>query len=101
MTTKEVLTQARDLIADKDAWTQGSLAADNDGRAVDPKDRSAVSWCAEGAIERVVPRRGTKLERDAGALLRGASGRVCASAFNDSKPHRSVIALFNRAIKAA
>ena len=47
---KQVLINARALIADPEHWTSGTLARDD--YHVDWYDHSATKWCAMGAIYR-------------------------------------------------
>jgi hypothetical protein len=49
---KQVLINARALIADPAHWTRGALARSADDNYVDWYDRSATKWCAQGAIYR-------------------------------------------------
>jgi hypothetical protein len=46
----QVLSRARELIADKKDWTQIVYARTKSGREVDAWDRRAVRFCAAGAI---------------------------------------------------
>lgn len=47
-----IIKDARDLIADRDCWTQGDAARDAEGRPVITISPKAVSFCALGAIFR-------------------------------------------------
>jgi hypothetical protein len=49
---KQILINARALIADPAHWSSGRLATAADGGQVDPCDPSATRWCAVGAIHR-------------------------------------------------
>ncbi|TKD50193.1 DUF6197 family protein [Sphingomonas baiyangensis] len=49
-TVADVLEAAAKLIEPEGAWTQGSLARDENGRMVLPRDADACCWCASGAI---------------------------------------------------
>src|SRR6185312_9304932 len=51
-TVSDVLEAAAELISTPDAWTTGCMARDRDGRSVPALSRSAVSFCAMGAIRR-------------------------------------------------
>ena len=48
MTTKQILTEARNLV--KQGWTQYQFAVDANGKDVDPTDCDAVEFCSLGAI---------------------------------------------------
>jgi hypothetical protein len=48
MTTKEQLIAGRERIAA--GWSQGAMAEDKDGMAVEVTDPTAVSFCALGAL---------------------------------------------------
>ena len=45
-----ILTEARQLIAEPEKWTQGAFARDRDGGAVDAEAEEARSFCAYGAL---------------------------------------------------
>lgn len=48
---RQIIEQARNLIADKDKWTQGALARDEDNHdLLSPTDMGAVKFCAIGAV---------------------------------------------------
>ena len=49
-TPRDLLVQARTLIARPEAWTQGAAARDADGEPVGVEHEDAVSWCATGAL---------------------------------------------------
>ena len=50
--TIRVLQRARQLVANKDTWTRGSLARDKDGEVINVDNRFAVCFCLEGAVHR-------------------------------------------------
>jgi hypothetical protein len=52
MEVHEVLNAAADLLERPGAWTQGSLARQENGRAIGPLEKSAKCWCVSGAILR-------------------------------------------------
>jgi hypothetical protein len=49
---KQVLINARALIADPAHWTRGTIARTANGRKVEWHDQSATKWCAMGAMYR-------------------------------------------------
>lgn len=49
---KQILIDARALIADKEHWTQDEQAQDQDGGSCEPTDKQAYCWCAQGALIR-------------------------------------------------
>ena len=49
-TPRDLLVEARTLIARPEAWTQGAAARDADGEPVGVEHEDAVSWCATGAL---------------------------------------------------
>jgi hypothetical protein len=51
MKASVILRAARDKIAPPGKWTQGRHARDFEGRGVNAMDKSAVCWCALGAVE--------------------------------------------------
>ena len=53
-TPRDLLVEARTLIARPEAWTQGAAARDADGEPVGVEHEDAVSWCATGALNCVM-----------------------------------------------
>ena len=49
-TARDILVEARSLIAKPVNWTQGTGARDTDGEPIGVEHQVAVSWCATGAI---------------------------------------------------
>jgi hypothetical protein len=88
------LQQARDLIADPKRWTTGTTARDVDGVPIHSRKPQAVSWCAIGAIQRVVPEH---LSFYAIQALVDACG-VEVSLVNDRYGHEAILTLFDNAI---
>jgi hypothetical protein len=54
LTVLSVLSQARELIRDDTRWCRMAPARDQLGDLVSPRNPKAVSFCAEGAVERIV-----------------------------------------------
>jgi hypothetical protein len=46
----EVLSAARELIADPEHWTQGTYAIENTGNEVYPDESNAYAFCSAGAL---------------------------------------------------
>lgn len=103
--TRLTLLLARVLITDPDCWTSGVLARDRTGRPVSPLDDAAASWCAQGALYRVVGgdiqayRRAIRvLEQSSQVLYKVSIRRV-----NDGPihfAHASVLGAFDHAVDA-
>jgi hypothetical protein len=99
-----ILRKAKDVIADPSHWTCGDYARDADGNSVFVDNRSAVSFCAIGALAFVTgttPRLAGEsqackfLERVA-----AENGRIWAHDIND-KGHSHAMAMIDRAIELA
>ena len=105
---KQVLIDARALIADPARWTMWMLASTERGRPVAWHDRSARRWCAVGAIHRaaldLIGNR-SQAVRIANEVIAGiaplASVRGSLPAVNDAEGHAAVIVLFDRALASA
>jgi hypothetical protein len=107
-----VLAEALNLISDESRWTQGSMARDNNGYPVKPRDPRAASWNILGAVaycsnsfglidpslirylddflDWKYPRDPTTIEDQPGRY-----NGVCD--FNDYHSHHSVVALLHEA----
>lgn len=118
MTTLQVLTAARDLIADEDNWTKGALARDRRGQelfSVPASGLPAVRWCATGACFECAP---DLDEKHMDAVFLALSDAIpgdpeClaeigqhyhalrVSKYNDQVTcsHQEILDLFNRAIE--
>lgn len=55
ITLVDYLTAARDKIADRNHWVQGTIAETKDGDIVDAKHTNAAKWCAIGSWRSVIP----------------------------------------------
>ena len=105
---KQVLINARALIADPAHWTTGTLAYTADGHHVDWYDYSATKWCALGAIYRAAydlvgdPKEATRIGNE-------VAKSVCPThwlrgdlpVINDARGHTAVLAVFDKALQAA
>jgi hypothetical protein len=106
---RQVLINARALIAEPSHWTTGTLACNAEGHPVAWHDGSARKWCAQGAIYRAA----YDLIADQNKALRLGNEvvrRICSSwwlsgtklpAINDMKGHAAVLAAFDKALQAA
>jgi hypothetical protein len=105
---KQVLINARALIADPAHWTRGVLACNANGRKVQWHDQSATKWCAMGAIYRAAydivrdPQEATRIGNE---LAKNACPnrwfRGGLPSINDRRGHAAVLKLFDKALQAA
>lgn len=56
MTPKEILVEARKLVADPKTFTQRMAARDKHGFACQPRSPRAICWCSAGALSKVSDR---------------------------------------------
>jgi hypothetical protein len=104
MTPVEILTQARDLIAQPGKWTQGWYARRADGKDCYWADDEASCFCAVGAVEKTV---GfdfiwSASHRKSYEYLREVVGGV-VDRFNDdpTRTQEEVVQAFDKAIELA
>jgi hypothetical protein len=105
---RQVLINARALIADPARWTMWMLASTASGRPVTWHDRAARRWCAVGAVHRaafdLLGDRGRAITI-ASDVIAGmavhATPRMGLPALNDAHGHAAVIALFDRVLAAS
>lgn len=105
---KQVLINARALIANTTHWTSASLARTADNYRVDWYDRSATKWCAQGAIYRAAYDL-VGDQKEAMRIGNEVTKRVCPPgwlrgglpAINDARGHAAVLAVFDKALQAA
>jgi hypothetical protein len=78
---RDVLVEARELIAVPERWCQETLARDSEGFEADPSDEEACQFCAIGAVLHVA--RAEYVDETPGT--KGASGLLneCARALHD------------------
>lgn len=109
-TPLDILTAARNILADPTAWTKGEFAKGKSGRAVSPFGPYATCFCAIGALQRAAGRELAKADRktsnsyvDARAVLEAETPRQIVTMFNDSPQtsHEDIIGVFNLAIATA
>lgn len=110
-TAVEILTEARDLIAQPGKWSQGWLAKNSSGHDCASDDPDAGSFCLLGAIERVI---GTTTDREwsegesvlfhnAVRLVESVTGEEYVSVWNDdpTRTQEEVVQAFSKAIEIA
>ena len=104
---KQVLINARALIADPARWTTAALARTANGHQVEWHDRSAIKWCAQGAIYRAAYDLfgdQKKAMRIGDEVAKSVSAprwlRVPLPTINDSRGHAAVLAVFDKALQA-
>ena len=115
-TPRDLLVEARTLIARPEAWTQGAAARDADGEPVGVEHEDAVSWCATGAINCAMYRHPDSLEVPAAVAARprtrrdhphrhraGADPRPLHGGhdYNDQTNHGCIVHAFDIAIADA
>ena len=116
-TPRDLLVEARTLIARPETWTQGAGARDADGEPVGVEHEHAVSWCATGALNRAMYRHveypggpaaacsgpasapGTILTDTVRALTLGHYTE--ATTYNDATNHGCIVHAFDIAIADA
>lgn len=103
-TTKQILIEARAVIALPEHWTQEHCARNAKGDpAPSGYDSDAVCWCSVGALEKVMGvdyfhyrSHGPKSLLD--SVVPSGVGII---GFNDGNTHAEVLAAFDRAIESA
>ena len=115
-TPRDLLVEARTLIASPEAWTQGAAARDADGEPVGVEHEDAVSWCATGALNCAMYRHADSLQiplpleraRDqAGTILTDTVRALTlghyteATTYNDQTNHSCIVHAFDIAIADA
>jgi hypothetical protein len=97
-TTKQILVEARELIAK--GWTQLAYAKKANGDVTDDRDGSGVCFCALGAIRRAS---GSYTDcQPAAGVFRAAIGSAFIDGWNDApgRTQAEVLEAFDRAIAA-
>ena len=115
-TPRDLLVEARTLIARPETWTQGAAARDTDGEPVGVEHEDAVTWCATGALNCAMYRHADSLEvppplqraRDqAGTVLTETVRALTlghyteATTYNDQTNHGCIVHAFDIAIADA
>ena len=113
---RDLLVEARTLIAHPEAWTQGAAARDAEGEPVGVEHEDAVSWCATGAINCAMYRHAESLEvppplqharNQAGTILTKTVRALTlghyteATTYNDQTNHGCIVHAFDIAIADA
>ncbi len=93
----DVLVDARGLV--QAGWTQGAYARNAAGKCTIPSDSDAVSFCALGALAKLVSRE-SWLFTPARKALESALGTTAVSEWNDEpgRTREEVLAVFDGAI---
>ena len=104
---KQVLINARALIADPARWTRGALACTAEDQPVAWYDPSATKWCAQGAIYRAAydlvadQKEATRIGNAAAKSIYGRRWLFISLAIiNDRRGHGAVLAVFDEALTA-
>jgi hypothetical protein len=96
---RQIIEQARALIATPATWTQGEFARDAAGTPVSWRSREAAQFCLWGALNRAAydmtgdRRRSIALADRAAAAMREEG--ISLSRVNDNGTHDDVLALFD------
>ena len=105
---KQVLINARALIADPAQWTRGTLACTANGRTVEWHAQSATKWCAMGAIYRAAydlvgdPKEAMRIGNKVAKSIRPNRWiRGGLPVINDVRGHAAMLAVFDKALQAA
>jgi hypothetical protein len=103
---KQVLINARALIADPARWTQRMYASTASGQKVAWYDPSAAKWCAVGALYRAAydllgdAKEATRIGNAAAKCIRPRCRfRGGLPAMNDTQGHAAVLAAFDEALE--
>ena len=108
MKTSTILGKARELIRLKSKWCDGVEARDKNGDEVDPWDKTAVKFCANGAVLKVVGEKKNETTEDADIAKNYLDVAAIAEGYEDifdyndnNGGHKGVQKLFTKAIKSA
>ena len=115
-TPRELLVEARAIIAKPETWTQGAGARDAAGEPIAVEHEDAVSWCASGALNCAMYRHADSLEvplplqrarERAGAILINTVRSLTlghyteTTTYNDATNHGCIVHTFDIAIRDA
>lgn len=109
MTNKEIFIQMRELLKEKENWTQRAAARDINGFSCYPEEKEAFSFCLVGAAEKVIsilsekPRTETRIKIN--EILRKfipTKEYNSITKFNDDKntTHEDIIKLLDKIINS-
>jgi hypothetical protein len=105
---KQVLINARALIADPQHWARGVLAQTADGRPIAWYQSSADRWCAVGAINRAAYdllgdlNKARRIGKEVASIVYPHRWFGWALPdINDAQGHTAVLALFDKALELA
>ena len=116
LSAAQLLADARQIISDPKAWTQGTIARSADGHPVAAQNNHAAAWCATGALACAVHRRLTTKSPPDGAYVAydravrilettirelTAGYRKQITTYNDATNHDSMLRTFDIAIADA
>jgi hypothetical protein len=102
LTTLEILTAARALLAEPERWTQREYARNSSGFPVGACDPSATCFCMIGAIKRAGGfEYDARIPLDVIAHLRAAIATRDQTNWNDTRSHADVLRAMDRAIELA
>ena len=99
MNTYEILIAARAKIDTPQKWCTGALAKDLFGKSCVPLSKSAVQYCAIGAVRSLG--RISNLSRDRAVVLLNSACSIPIHHFNDRSEHADIMALYDKAISIA
>jgi hypothetical protein len=104
---KQVLINARALIADRARWTRCAFACTASGHDVVWYDQSAIKWCAMGALYRAAydlvgdPKEATRIGNEVAKSVCLRRWLRSLSILNDWRGHAAVLAVFDKALEVA
>ena len=104
---KQVLINARALIADPAHWTRSVLACTAAGDNIAWYDPSAAKWCAVGAIYRSAyelvgsKQEGARIGKEVAKGIAPIWFGRSLMAMNDTRGHAAILARFDKALAAA
>src|SRR5438128_2331837 len=101
MTPKELLRNARALIAAPSNWTVNCYARDAYNQKVEYHSPEAISFCALGALNRAYQEATNSCCAHPDLLSTDGVLHAQLGVFNDAHTHQEVLALYDRAIALA
>ena len=101
---RQIIEQARGLIARPEQWTQGEFARDRDGKPVSWRSPDAAQFCVWGALNRAAyemtgdRRQAITLGDHAARALRDNGKSL--SGGNDQGTHADMLAVFDKYLRS-